>query len=162
MNADIDPIDEARRQWIAHGWEDAADGMTFVTSIMRAQQLMLARVDRTLRPFNLTFARYELLALLSFTRTGQLPMSKATARLQVHPTSMTNAVDRLEHAGLVARSPHPRDGRTTLVGITDAGRALVAEATEALNKVFRSPGLEQPQLDVMLDLLAQHRRNLAD
>jgi DNA-binding MarR family transcriptional regulator len=30
-----------------------------------------------------------------------------TPRTQVHPTSVTNAVDRLELAGLVRRTAHP-------------------------------------------------------
>ncbi len=77
----VDPIAEAKRQWLAHGWTDAAAGMTAVTSIMRAQQLMLARVDAALRPFHLTFARYELLTLLSFSRAGRMPMASASARL---------------------------------------------------------------------------------
>ena len=99
----IDPIAEARRQWIAHGWADAADGMTLVTSVMRAQQLLQAKVDATLRQFDLTFARYEMLQLLSFTKDGEIPMASATARLQVHPTSVTNTVQRLERDGLLSR-----------------------------------------------------------
>ena len=58
-----DPIREARRQWVAHGWEDSADGMALVTSLMRAQQLLAERIDAELRPLNLTFARYEVLRL---------------------------------------------------------------------------------------------------
>lgn len=61
----VDPIAEVKRQWIAHGWESAADGMSAVTSVMRAHQLMLADVDRALKPFTLTFARYEMLRLLA-------------------------------------------------------------------------------------------------
>ena len=49
-------------------------------------------------------------------------MAKASERLQVHPTSVTNAVDRLEAAGLVRRLAHPTDGATTLVEITAEGR----------------------------------------
>ena len=41
----FDPIAEAERQWVAHGWPDAALGMAAVTSVMRAHQLMLASVD---------------------------------------------------------------------------------------------------------------------
>ena len=120
--ARVDPIAEARRQWDAHGWTDAAAGMTAVTSIMRAHQLLLARVDEALRPFALTFARYELLTLLSFTREGRMPMASASARLQVHPTSVTNTVDRLEASGHVRRAaapwrrprdPHRADRRRT-------------------------------------------------
>lgn len=158
----LDPIAEARRQWIAHGWEDAADGMAMVTSIMRAQQLMLSRVEAALKPFGLSFARYELLALLSFTRGGALPMASASARLQVHPTSVTNTVDRLERDELARREPHPTDGRATLVVITDAGRRLVGEATTALNQVFAEPGLSRDEVTELVRVLARFRKGAGD
>ncbi|WP_349828047.1 MarR family winged helix-turn-helix transcriptional regulator [Brevibacterium litoralis] len=159
----FDPIEESRKQWIAHGWTDEAPGMTLVTSIMRAHQLLLGRVDRTLRPFELTFSRYEVLQLLSFTKRGSLPMNKITRRLQVHATSTTNSVDRLEKAGLVARRPHPTDGRTTLIEITEAGRDLAAQATHALNAdVFSSPGLPADALDDLLSGLTDLRSGLDD
>ena len=94
----FDPIEAARGTWAERGWVDAADGMAAVTSVMRAHQIMLARVDDALRPLGLTFARYELLMLLQFSRTGSLPLSKIGSRLQVHPASVTNVVDRLESA----------------------------------------------------------------
>ncbi len=106
-----DPIEEARRQWIDHGWAEAADGMAAVTSIVRAQQIVLQRIDSVLRPLDLTFARYEILTLLSFTKRGSLPMTRMGALLQVHPTSVTSAVDRLENQGFVERLPHPTDRR---------------------------------------------------
>ncbi|NII69076.1 DNA-binding MarR family transcriptional regulator [Microbacterium ulmi] len=159
----IDPIAEAKRQWSAHGWTDAASGMTVVTSIMRAHQLMLARVDETLRPFGLSFARYELLTLLSFTREGRMPMASASARLQVHPTSVTNTVDRLEAAGLVRREPHPDDGRATLVVLTEAGRDLAQRATAALNaSVFEAPGLTADDADELVAIIARLRRDAGD
>ena len=99
-----DPIADAQRNWERHGWGDVAAPMAAITAIMRTQQILLARIEGVLKPFGLTFARYELLALLSFARSGALPMNKASALLQVHPTSVTNAVDRLQDAGLVVRS----------------------------------------------------------
>ncbi|TQK20827.1 DNA-binding MarR family transcriptional regulator [Microbacterium sp. SLBN-154] len=159
----VDPIAEAKRQWLAHGWTDAAAGMTAVTSIMRAQQLMLARVDATLRPFRLTFARYELLTLLSFSRAGRMPMASASARLQVHPTSVTNTVDRLQADGYVRREPHPVDGRATLVVLTDAGRDLAERATAALNaQVFSEPGLSADDTDELVSIIARMRRAAGD
>lgn len=158
-----DPIAEARRQWVAHGWGDVADGMAAVTSVMRAQQIMLARVHEVLKPFDLTFARYELLALLHFTRTGSLPMSKASSLLQVHPTSVTNAVDRLEAAALVRRQPHPDDRRGVLVGITRAGRTKVLAATERLNAdVFADPGLKPDDVESLVAVLTNLRRGAGD
>ncbi len=159
----IDPIAEAKRQWMAHGWADAADGMAAVTSIMRAQQLMLARVEAALKPFDLSFARFEMLALLSFTRESALPMASASARLQVHPTSVTNTVNRLERDGLVRRDPHPTDGRATLVVLTDAGHELVAHAAAALNgSVFEQPGLTEDDVTALVRILARFRRAAGD
>ncbi|HEX2783366.1 MAG TPA: MarR family transcriptional regulator [Ilumatobacteraceae bacterium] len=128
-----DPIDLARASWKGQGWAKAADGMAVVTSIMRVQQVLLARVEAVLRPLGLTFARYEVLMLLRFSRKGSLPVGKIGERLQVHPASVTNAVQRLEHDGLVVRLANPFDGRSVLAKITASGRALTEEATAQLN-----------------------------
>jgi DNA-binding MarR family transcriptional regulator len=158
-----DPIAEAHRQWQEHGWADAADGMAAVTAIMRTQQILLARIEGVLKQFDLTFARFELLRLLSFTRHGSLPMAKASARLQVHPTSVTNAVDRLEAAALVRRVAHPTDGRATLVEITDVGRERVAAATDELNSVvFTRPGFSSSEVAQLNTLLHGFRRDAGD
>jgi DNA-binding MarR family transcriptional regulator len=144
----FDPIAEARDPWEARGWGRAAPGMEVVTSVMRVHQLVLSAVDEVLEPFGLTFARFEVLALLSFTEHGELPLGKVGARLQVHPTSVTNAVDRLEGGGLVRRVPHPTDRRTTLARITPEGRRLAGRAAEALNEqVFAALPLTAAELD---------------
>jgi len=155
----IDPIAEARRRWIEHGWADAADGMAAVTSVMRAQQIVLARVDDVLKPFDLTFARYELLMLLHFSSAGSMPVKKASERLQVHPTSVTNSVV----AGEVERAPHPTDGRATLVGITDEGRRTALEATVELNdQVFSRPGLAPRRVTSLVTVLRDLRKAAGD
>jgi DNA-binding MarR family transcriptional regulator len=159
----LDPIGQARQQWVAHGWADAADGMAAVTSVMRAQRIMQARVDEALRPHNLTFARYELLMLLHFSSRGSLPVTKASTRLQVHPTSVTNAVDRLEAASLVRRIPHPTDGRATLVEITARGRRVALAATEDLNAtVFAEPGLPPRRIGTLIATLRELRKRAGD
>jgi DNA-binding MarR family transcriptional regulator len=159
----FDPILEARRQWEAHGWADEATGMAAVTSVFRAQQIFLARIDAVLRPLDLTFARYEVLMLLLFSRNGSLPLNKVGTRLQVHPTSVTNAVDRLEAQGLLRRVPHPTDKRTTLAEITDEGRRVAKKATDDVNReVFGSPGLSGEQLDSLVSVLRQLRAGAGD
>ncbi len=159
----MDPIAEARRQWTAHGWAAAAEGMAAVTSLMRAQQIVLARVESVLKPYGVTFARYEVLMLLHFSRTGSLPMAKIGQRLQVHPTSVTNAVDRLESAGLVRRTPHPADRRATLVEILPAGTDLAVAATEQLNaRVFVAPGLSPDNVASLIAVLAELRHEAGD
>jgi len=159
----FDPIEEARNQWVAHGWADAADGMAAVTSVMRAQQIFLARVDEILRPFKLTFARYEALVLLMFSRSGALPLSKVGERLQVHPASVTNTIDRLEADGLIERVPHPTDRRAMLATLTAAGRERAAAATEALNdKAFLTTGLSDRDQRQLVGLLTKLRRSAGD
>lgn len=159
----FDPIHEAHQRWVNAGWPDAADGMAAVTSVIRAQQILMARIDEVLRPFGLTFARFEMLMLLRFSRTGKLPMSRASVRLQVHPASVTNAADRLEGAGLVRRTPHPSDGRTTLIELTDEGRELVETAADALNKrVFAAPGVDSGAARQLVELLTGLRRDAGD
>src|SRR5512135_2842450 len=114
----FDPIEEAGRQWRAHWGRGPVTPMMAVTSVMRVQQIWLARLNETLEPFGLTFARYEALMLLFYSRGGSLPLGKIGARLQVHPTSVTSLVDGLEKRGFAQRTPHPSDRRTTLAEIT--------------------------------------------
>lgn len=158
----FDALAEARRQWEAHDWPAPA-AMAAATSIMRAQQIVLARVDAALRPHELSFARYEALALLYFSRHGALPLGKMGDRLMLHPTSVTNIVDRLEDQGLVRRARHPTDRRTTLAEITDEGRVRVEKATEAVGAVSLGMGdLTERDLDAITGKLRKLRIDAGD
>ena len=137
--------------------------MAAATSIMRAQQIVLAAVDGALRPFGLTFARYEGLVLLLFSKRGTLPLGIMGQRLMIHPASVTNIIDRLESQGLVRRNPHPTDGRTTLAEITEAGRKLALEATTAVNAVsFGLGGLGTHDLEELQRVIATLRLGSGD
>lgn len=157
----FDPIARA-----AELWDDrvgSATSMAAVTSVMRVQQIIQSAVDAALKPHGLTFARYEALVLLYFSRKGALPMRVMGERLQLHPTSVTNIVDRLESDGLVRRTPHPTDRRTTLVEITDDGLQRRESATAAVVDVnLGLKGLTDRQTEQLTDLLAKVRRASGD
>ena len=137
--------------------------MAAVTTVMRVQQLLLSRVEDTLKPYGLTFAAYEALRLLAFSRRGSLPMGKVGERLMVHPASVTNAITRLEHRGLVERRLSPDDRRVVLATITPAGKGLVREATEALNQAsFGLPGLTARQAAEVTSILSTLRAAAGD
>jgi DNA-binding MarR family transcriptional regulator len=137
--------------------------MRLATSVMRVQQLLLAELDAALKPYAITFARYEVLVLLTFSQTGALPLSKIGERLMVHPTSVTNAIDRLEAQGLVRRESDPADRRRTLASLTPAGRELVAEATAALTAIdFAITGLSAAEQDDTFALLQRLRAAAGD
>ncbi len=162
MALTFDPIAEARRNWERHGW-GSVDTMSAATSITRAHQIVLGRVNAVLAPFGLNFSRFEALALLAFSRTGALPLGKMGERLQVHPASVTNTIDRLERDGLVQRMPHPTDGRTTLASLTAEGRRLVGQAQEALASIdFGMAGLERAHLEGIDAGIRELRRSAGD
>ena len=162
MPLPFDPIHEARCNWERHGWA-AADAMAAATSITRAHQLLLAEINRAIAPFDLNFSRFEALALLHSTMTGSLPMGKIGERLQVHAASVTNTIDRLERDGLVQRTPHPTDGRTTLASITEYGRDLVDRAAAALGSIdFGLHGVDAGQLQMIETTLRPLRQAAGD
>ncbi len=159
----FDPIAEARRQWAKHWGDTPVPSMSAVTSIMRVQQILLARLNELLRPFGLTFPRYEALMLLYLSRNGSLPLGKMGVRLQVHRTSVTNIIDGLERSGLVRRVPHDRDRRTTLAEITPRGREVATAATEILNRErFGTEPLGRGELEAISDTLRLVRAHADD
>jgi DNA-binding MarR family transcriptional regulator len=159
----FDPITEAMRHWRGHGWQDATRGMGVVTSVIRVEQILAGRAEDAVRPFGLTFARYEVLMLLLFSQRGELPLGKIGQRLQVGAASVTNAIDRLERDRLVRRRINPDDGRGVLSSITRKGRDLVQEATAALNdSLFTSLDLSRADADALFVLLGKLRQRAGD
>ncbi len=161
LNLPFDPVDRAAELWREHF--GASGAMAAATSIMRVQQILIAEFDAIVGRHQLTFARYEALVLLTFSRTGALPLSKIGERLMVHPTSVTNTIDRLEAASLVQRQPNPRDGRGRLAAITPRGRDVVRLATADLMAAnFGMDGLDDAQLAEMFTLLRRLRVQAGD
>jgi DNA-binding MarR family transcriptional regulator len=161
LDLPFDPIERAAAIWERRFGDSKA--MAAVTSIMRAQQILLAELDGMLRPFGLTFARYEALVLLSFSRSGSLPLRLIGQRLMVHPTSVTNTINRLEQAELVVRRPNPVDKRGTLAEITPAGRQVMEQATQTLMAAgFGMRDYDETQLNAMFALLETLRVGAGD
>ncbi len=161
LDLPFDPIARAADTWESRFGD--AKAMAAVTAIMRVQQILLSQLDALLRPHDLTFARYEALVLLSFSREGALPMRIIGERLMVHPTSVTNTIDRLERQHLVIRKPNPRDGRGTLAEITPEGRAIMQRATaDLMSAEFGMGGYTEEQLREMFSLLRGLRVTAGD
>jgi DNA-binding MarR family transcriptional regulator len=157
----FDPIERAGESWEQRF--GPASSMRAATSVFRVQQILLARFDEVLKPHGLTFARYEVLVLLTFSRSGELPLKVIGSRLMVHPTSVTNAIDRLVAAGYVDRRPNPQDGRGVLARITDDGRRVVEDATTALTDLdFGLGDLSEVDRAQLFDVLKRVRLGAGD
>lgn len=157
----FDPVEEAARLW-ARQWGEMPR-MRAVTSLMRVHQLVLTELDELLRPLGLTFARYEVLVLLSFSRRGAMPLGRIGQRLQVHATSVTPLVRRLETAGLISRRRHPEDGRAVLAAITEEGRRTMLAATERIVAArFGLSAISEEECDELTGLLTAPRAAAGD
>lgn len=151
-----DPVEASRERWIEQGWSDRAAGMTAVVSVMRAEQILRNRATAILRPLGLTFARYQVLGMLRWA--GPLTLGAVSHRLWITPPTVTNAIDRLEAAGLSRRVAHPTDARATLVETTAKGRRVFDEAVEKLNDdLFGSVGLSEDELELLVGLIGKIR-----
>ena len=157
-----DPIDWVRRQWVK---KDLGEPRRFLVmgSLMRLDQLMNAELERTLKPYGLSRNSYMLLVTLHLSERGAALLSQLARSLMVHPTTITLVTDRLEEQRLVTRTAHPTDRRATYATLTPAGRALVREATAALDAVeFGLPGLTLADSQRLLDLISPIRKAAGD
>lgn len=151
----FDPIARAGELWRAR-WGESSQSrpMVTATSIMRVQQLLLAEFDAIAGRHGLTFARYEALVLLAFSREGRLSMGRIGERLMVHPTSATNIVQRLAAQGFVERVTNPKDRRGAIAVITDTGRAAMEATTADLEAAEFGLGMLSPgEQDTLFSLL---------
>ncbi len=84
-------------------------------------------------------------------------------RLMVHPTSVTNTIDRLEAQRLVMRVADPDDRRRVLAEITEEGRKVALAATEVVHSIdFGLDCLSPEQATELTRLLRQIRLSAGD
>jgi DNA-binding MarR family transcriptional regulator len=153
-----DPVLVADRNWKSRGW---GIGPYFRTSlsVYRTSELTRLSNDAALAPHRLTQSRHEALAVLYFSRHGEMPLGKLGKRLLVHPTSVTTTVDTLERLGHVKRVAHPTDRRATLARITPKGRrAIEASNTGMVEAKFGLGALSEADAEAVFTILAKVRR----
>ena len=161
-NADFDLMAETRRNWDARGLRES-NAMVAATSVARAHQVVLGRINAALGEHDLTFSRYEALALLSFARNNSMGMARMGERLQVHPTSVTSTIDRLERDSLVERAPNPDDRRAILVSLTATGHEVLEKATASLEAIrWGMSEVPDAQLQQLTTNLAHIRASAGD
>lgn len=100
---------------------------------LRDAIIRFSRRVRQARPVgDLTFS--QLSALTSLQLAGALTPRELADVERVQPPTMTKIVGKLEERGLVARTPHPTDGRQVILAATDEGRAVYALHERARNE----------------------------
>jgi DNA-binding MarR family transcriptional regulator len=91
-------------------------------------RLAVVRLTRRLRAQHGTDAPVtlsQLSAMATLRDHGPMSPGELAAWERVQPPSMTRVIATLVQLGLVDRRPHPRDGRQSVVTLTEAGQAYI-------------------------------------
>jgi len=72
----------------------------------------------------ITATRFDALDALS-RRGGTARPAELRDMLHLPAQTITSVLDQLQAAGLITRSPHPRDRRSTIAELTPAGRQAI-------------------------------------
>lgn len=127
-----DPIAAILDQWNRERPELDTSGFAVTGRVLVLAKLLERRVADALAPHDLTQWAFDVLATLR--RQGEpfrLTPTELSRATMLTTGAMTNRLDRLESAGLVARSADPGDRRGVIVSLTPAGRERVDRALES-------------------------------
>jgi len=155
-----DPVEQAVHHWAERYPDAGSSGFRALTTLIRTYGLVTRNIEGLLRPVELNLSRFEVLLLLSFTRTGCLPIMRLRDLLMIHGSSVTYLVDRLEEAGWVAREADPSDRRVSLVRLTPEGREVIDAAAGMLVEADFGAlaALEDDRRGLFCDLLDELRQ----
>ena len=130
MKVKPDVIDELLAAWGDARPDLDAEPLALVGRVLVLARRLERRVDAALARHGLSLGQFDILATLR--RATDSPGLTPTQLLQsVMLTSggMTNRLDKLEEAGLIARKPDPSDRRGVIVTLTAKGRRVIDAAT---------------------------------
>jgi DNA-binding MarR family transcriptional regulator len=130
--AERDAVDLILEQWRRERPDLDPSPIGVIGRISRLARALEQRLEPVYREHGLEAGWYDVLATLR--RTGppyRLRPTEFTSALMLTSSGTTKRLDRLEQAGLIARSPDPEDRRGTLITLTAAGRELVDSVTTA-------------------------------
>ena len=99
--------------------------MDALASRLRLAVVRLNRRLRAQRDVEAIVTLTQLSAMASLHRHGPMTPGELATCERVQPPSMTKVIAALTERGFVDRSPHPTDGRQTVVALTEAGRDYV-------------------------------------
>ncbi|MER7272932.1 MarR family transcriptional regulator [Dactylosporangium sp. NPDC000244] len=157
----MDDVDRIVAQWGRERPELQTDAMAVFGRIYRLARVVGDRQEQVYSGLGINRGEFDVLATLR--RAGepfQLSPKALSASLMLTTGGMTGRLDRLERAGLVARSPDPADRRGLVITLTGRGREVIDEAVviglDAQREVLeRLPEASRKRLSALLrDLLA--------
>ncbi|ONI71732.1 hypothetical protein BWI15_16425 [Kribbella sp. ALI-6-A] len=133
--------------------EDKAAILELIVGLADSAQ---ATIATTLREFDAPASVALPLRILALSEEPVTPRELAR-RLGRDPSTASLTADKLEAAGLIARRPHPDDGRKRVLVLTDRGRQLWSDMRDRLHESAVFERLTRPEQRQLLDLLTRMR-----
>src|SRR3954470_19006008 len=130
-------------------------------AIARLHQLVFGSVSERAARHGLTALQFTTLSVLN--RHGvPLSNSQLARRSFMTAQSMHEVIHRLEHDGLIARSPHPNHGRKLPATLTAKGRRVVVACEKAVADFEKTmlKGLTRTERSAFLRMMKSAVRNL--
>ncbi|MES2124279.1 MAG: MarR family transcriptional regulator [Gemmatimonadota bacterium] len=131
--------------------------------IARTASVIDRLVTRSLAPFKLSSAQYNVLRILRGAGDGGLPTLAIRCRLIDPSAAITRLIDKLEKAGLVSRGRAASDRREVICRITPAGLDLLERIVPVIDEEGRrlEPALSAEELSTLIHLLDRVRDTLS-
>lgn len=112
-----------------------------------ASRSVIALYRPVLEPMGLTHPQY--LVMLALWERSPRSVKDLSTALALDPGTLSPLLKRLEAAGLLTRGRDPADERVLAVTLTDAGRALRAEAEKVPPAIVARLGVDVSELETM-------------
>jgi DNA-binding MarR family transcriptional regulator len=120
-------IDYSRR-WRESFGRDAE--YAIAVEALRVSRVVTRGIEKVLRRHDLTMAQWTILTIVSFTDDQRMPLGKLAEIIDVHPSTVSSAVDKLEHGGWMTRELPDR--RTVLAALSPSGIARLGPVEQEL------------------------------
>lgn len=157
-----DVIDEVVRAYIARNVHKPLHAAA-VAALDRTVKLVFSDAQPDLSEYDLTWAGWQTLMLLFYSRHQRLPITRLAKRTGAHATTVTRTVDRLVRSGYARRVADSQDRRVNIIELTKAGE--IAQDAVAAHQAERGWGLaalNDDDVSTLLDLLKKIRVSLGD
>lgn len=164
MKSSADGVDAIIGQWRAVRPELDVSGMAVFGPLHRAFLLYRMQIAEIFERHGTNEAGFDVLASLRRAPDFRRTAGELAAETLVTTGGLTLRVKRLEEAGLVSRQRDETDARVVYVTLTDEGRRLVDEVSDAHfeNELEMLAGLTVKQRETLGDLLVALESSLRE
>lgn len=130
-------------------------------NVVRTGAVLNDLLEQLLKPFDLSIPQYNVLRILRGAEPDALCRNDIRDRMITRMPDMTRLLDRMEDAGLVARTRETEDRRMVLTRLTAEGERLVDEISPLveIEHQRRFGNLKREDLAALISVLTAVRRN---